>query len=288
MTAQTVWPAGEGRDGAFAAAAHAATHVVRVRVLAGRWGNVCDLCGDEVDLELTKPHPGAPEADHIIPLGAPTFGARTWANLRLVHAFCNNARRGGDVAPQQRRAEFRQRCADFADRVFWFAQRALHAEGNVRRAVRSASDSDFPETFESEIASSLKVVFGNLEQLERSRTDVTFDPAAPERYDVRLEGLRPWSAFCEEVASAAGDAHSVVDGPADLLESGAVLPAYLLREMREAYGPDWEDAIADQDDLLGYDEDDADGLPLPHGTGDEYDGGFGPDSYFAHSMQKDD
>jgi hypothetical protein len=108
----------------------------------------------------------------------------------------------------------------------------------------------------------------------------------PERYDARLKGLQPWAAFVAEIAEAAGDAGSLVDDAADQLESGRVLPGHVVREMRQKYGPRWEDVLADDDDLMGYDEEDVDGLPVPHNTGDQYDGGFGPDSYFAHAMQK--
>lgn len=47
----------------------------------------CAICGEYVDKELKSPHPGSPEADHIIPKDK--GGKDTLDNLQLSHRKCN-------------------------------------------------------------------------------------------------------------------------------------------------------------------------------------------------------
>lgn len=51
---------------------------------------ICWLCGEPVDLTLTFPHPLSKSMDHVVPHSK--GGKFTFANLRLAHRICNDAR----------------------------------------------------------------------------------------------------------------------------------------------------------------------------------------------------
>jgi hypothetical protein len=301
------WPEDEGRDGAFASSAHATSPRVMVRVLAERWGLICELCETPIDLGLAHGHPAAVQVDHILPIGGPTYGPRTWANVRLAHAWCNNTRHAGEMTAEVRQQKLAQRSRDYADQVFWHANRALHEQ----RAVEAVEE-QLHVVLEGEIGGDaenlirareihLHRLYDHFLQLEDEMQSArrAFDIEAPERYDERLEGLTSWRETTDRlfagyewaqddgVLAAEGRLRDWVSKP----ESGAVLPRFVVQALQREFGTrDWQDALADVLEALSYDDLDFDneGVPTPRGTGDEYDGGYGPDSYFTRAMQRDD
>ena len=62
-------------------------HLVRVGLTA-RDGNICSLCGQEINISLIRPDPMSPAIDHIIPRSR--GGLDTWENVQLTHFICNS------------------------------------------------------------------------------------------------------------------------------------------------------------------------------------------------------
>lgn len=70
-------------------------HGVTVEWLAERDGPACGICGDEVDLTLTRPVSlMCPSVDHVVPRAA--GGTHEVDNLQLAHLLCN-MRKGAAV-----------------------------------------------------------------------------------------------------------------------------------------------------------------------------------------------
>jgi 5-methylcytosine-specific restriction endonuclease McrA len=65
-------------------------------VVGDRDGWRCGICRRKVNRSLAYPHPRSPSLDHIIPISQ--HGPHTYANCRIAHLNCNEARsnRGGN------------------------------------------------------------------------------------------------------------------------------------------------------------------------------------------------
>lgn len=63
--------------------------------IIARDGTDCGICGDQVDLSLTYPHPFSKSVDHVLPLSR--GGAHAPENCQLAHLRCNISK-GANVA----------------------------------------------------------------------------------------------------------------------------------------------------------------------------------------------
>lgn len=79
---------------------------------SGKFGTVCHICGLPVDLKPTGNSPLASSLDHIVPRTAGGKGVKE--NLKLTHAFCNNARRHYEIT-EQLRVMCRNRITEFQE-----------------------------------------------------------------------------------------------------------------------------------------------------------------------------
>lgn len=63
-----------------------------------RFGNVCYLCGDDIDVMLDNHHdPMYLNIDHIVPIAR--GGQHTWDNVAPTHKQCNESKGAKLVAP---------------------------------------------------------------------------------------------------------------------------------------------------------------------------------------------
>jgi hypothetical protein len=63
-----------------------------------RYGNICYLCGDEIDVSIDDHHdPMYLNIDHIVPISR--GGRHTWDNVAPTHKRCNESKGAKLVAP---------------------------------------------------------------------------------------------------------------------------------------------------------------------------------------------
>lgn len=60
---------------------------VKREVVFERDGEICQLCGEPIDLDLSHPDPRSASIDHVIPLAH--GGAHTYENCQAAHLICN-------------------------------------------------------------------------------------------------------------------------------------------------------------------------------------------------------
>lgn len=60
---------------------------ISVAGVVDRYGNDCSICGDVIDMRLTRPDLMSFSIDHVVPLGR--GGSHTYANVAPAHLLCN-------------------------------------------------------------------------------------------------------------------------------------------------------------------------------------------------------
>lgn len=64
-----------------------------------RWGSVCWLCGQPIDLTLPRTEPGGFTVDHVVPRSK--GGSNDVANCRPAHRSCNVRRQDKQARPMR-------------------------------------------------------------------------------------------------------------------------------------------------------------------------------------------
>lgn len=81
--------------------------IQRIKSLKRKWareGAPCHLCGQPISYDLPQGHPGAVEADHVVPIAA---GGHPLGECLAAHRLCNQTRQAMSIEEFKAKRNFR-------------------------------------------------------------------------------------------------------------------------------------------------------------------------------------